>query len=87
MRLEKKTAIKATTHGMRSYYVNVRRSQGAADSEIALEIGHSSNHQIFETYGEVLPIKIGWKPDGHPAWERFQDEEIISRPKFKTRGL
>lgn len=60
---------KRTTHGMRSYYVNVRRSQGEIDAKIALEIGHRSTNLIVSTYGEVLPVKIGWEPEGKKAWE------------------
>lgn len=60
-----------TVHGLRSYFVNVLRSQGKADWQIALQIGHKSGGRlIVETYGEVLPIKIDWMPEGEPAWAR-----------------
>lgn len=61
-----------TVHGLRSYFVNVLRSQGMADWQIALQIGHKSGGKlIVETYGEVLPVKIGWMPEGPPAWDLF----------------
>lgn len=80
--IHKATGKDRTSHGLRSYYVNVRRSQGATDAEIALEIGHKTTKLIVETYGEILPIKIGWRPDGPPAWERFADRKAIARPAF-----
>ena len=61
---------KRTVHGLRSYFVNVLRSQGMPDWQIALQIGHKSGGRlIVETYGEVLPIKIEWMPDEKRAWE------------------
>jgi len=56
-------------HGLRSYYVNVLRSNGVMDSEIALRIGHRSGGRlIVDVYGEVLPHSISFMPDSHPAW-------------------
>lgn len=59
-----------TAHGLRSYFVNVLRSQGMPDWLIALQIGHKTGGQlIVETYGEVLPVKIGWVPQKEAqAW-------------------
>ena len=51
-------------HGLRSYYVNVLRSQGLMDSEIALRIGHRSGGKlIVDVYGEVLPLPISFLPE------------------------
>lgn len=63
-----------TAHGLRSYFVNVLRSQGMADWQIALQIGHKTGGQlIVETYGEVLPVRIDWMPDTVcPAWSVFE---------------
>lgn len=61
-----------TAHGLRSYFVNVLRSRGVSDPEIALRIGHKSGGKlIVETYGEKLPIKLDWLPETNPAWKRF----------------
>lgn len=59
-----------TSHGLRSYFVNVLRSQSKTDAEIALRIGHKSGGKlIVEVYGEILPYKLGWLPEnGEPAW-------------------
>ena len=58
-----------TVHGLRSYFVNVLRSKGWSDWQIALQIGHKSGGRlIVETYGEVLPVKTDWMPEGDPAW-------------------
>ena len=51
-------------HGLRSYFVNVLRSQGIMDAEIALQIGHRSGGKlIVEVYGEVLPHPISFLPE------------------------
>jgi integrase len=61
---------KRTSHGMRSYYVNVRRSMGWSDEKIALHIGHTTRGKlIVEVYGEGLDYKLDWLPsNGIPAW-------------------
>lgn len=63
-----------TSHGLRSYYVNVLRSQGKLDAEIALRIGHRTGGRlIVQVYGEILPYKLGWLPEeGEPAWEVWE---------------
>ena len=75
---------KRTAHGLRSYYVNVLRSKGVADSEIALRIGHkTAGKLIVETYGEILPIKLEWvstKKD--PAWIHGNMPSAIAQPVF-----
>jgi integrase len=43
------------SHGLRSFYVTVRRSQGASDAQIAAEIGITSVKLIRETYGDIPP--------------------------------
>jgi integrase len=72
-----------TPHGARAFFVTVRRSQGAPDSQIALEIGHTSGGSTLSAvYGGVPPEwvrgggpKMSWLP-GQPAWsdllERLQ---------------
>jgi hypothetical protein len=66
---------------MRSYFVNVLRSDKDADgipkmpdSEIALRIGHKSGGKlIVQVYGEVLPNKLTWLPEKKEdvAWRHF----------------
>lgn len=62
-----------TSHGLRSYYVNVLRSHGKLDAEIALRIGHRTGGKlIVQVYGEILPSKISWLPEAsEPAWVKF----------------
>jgi len=59
-----------TAHGLRSFYVTCRRSQGASDAQIALEMGHlSGGREIVRTYGDATPEKVHWMPsEGDPAW-------------------
>jgi integrase len=62
-----------TSHGLRSYYVNVLRSDGLADYEIALRIGQKSGgRMIVDVYGERRPGKLLWLPEGQPAWKVFE---------------
>ena len=83
-RISREIGAHRSTHGLRSYYVNVLRSQGVPDSEIALRIGHKSGgHLIVDTYGEILPIKIGWRPEGSaPSWEDYATATPIAEPSF-----
>lgn len=59
-----------TAHGLRSFYVTVRRGQGASDAQIALETGQiSGGREIVKTYGDAKPVKLSWMPtEGEPAW-------------------
>lgn len=61
-------------HGLRSYFVNVLRSQGVMDAEIALRIGHRSGGRlIVDVYGEVLPRAITFIPHNKPDWVTVQN--------------
>jgi integrase len=62
-------------HGLRAFYVTVRRSQGISDAQIAAEIGDASGAQIIaQVYGAVPPnwrgkAELTWLPAaGNPAW-------------------
>jgi integrase len=68
-----------TSHGLRAYYVTVRRSQGISDAQIAAEIGDRTGASIISrVYGEVPPNWQGmegmtWCPKDKPAaWEVFE---------------
>ena len=59
-----KLKLKLTSHGMRAFYVLIRRSQGASDEQIAPEIGHTSNGLcIKKTYGSAPD---SWRNGGAP---------------------
>ena len=77
-RLKSKGLIsrKITPHGGRAFFVTVRRSHGGTDSQIALEIGHTSGGSTLSAvYGGVPPDwirgggpQMAWLPSGAPAW-------------------
>lgn len=62
-----------TSHGLRAFYVTVRRSLGISDGQIAAEIGDVSGAPIIiSTYGAIPPNWAGraglsWTPQ-EPAW-------------------
>jgi integrase len=64
---------KWTSHGMRSLYVTIRRSQGISDAQIAGEIGDRTVSLISTTYGDRPPNWAGgevlsFEPVAY-AWE------------------
>jgi integrase len=77
-----------TSHGFRSFYVTVRRSQGIADAQIAAEIGDKSGAAIItQTYGAIPPNWRGggkaltWMPDkAEPAWKFFEERKRDCMP-------
>ena len=70
---------KITSHGLRAYYVLVRRSQGISDTQIAWEINHVGGVGTLEkSYGGVpqhwrdgKAPQLTWLPTGAPAWARL----------------
>lgn len=82
-----------TSHGLRSYHVNVLRSDRdqdgrpkLSDAEIALRIGHKSGGKlIVETYGDGdLSDRLSFLPEKQPlAWSKF----IKGRPIQLDLGL
>lgn len=73
--LKRITKAHRTSHGLRAYYVTVRRSQDASDAQAADEIGNKSGAAIIvSTYGAVPPNwrgseALSWMPTkGEPAW-------------------
>lgn len=77
---KKLTRKKFTSHGGRAFYVLVRRSQGAQDSQIAWEINHKGTRTLEEVYGGVPESwRLGkgpnysWIPkNGKPAWAKIK---------------
>ncbi|MEW6304407.1 MAG: hypothetical protein AB1705_13095 [Verrucomicrobiota bacterium] len=78
-----------TSHGFRSYYVNVLRSQGKPDAEIALKIGQkTAGKLIVEVYGEVLPYKLSWLPATvDPAWKTWLEGRPAPAPVYEQLDL
>ncbi len=91
LRQKRKTlGRKITSHGLRAFFVTIRRSHGIPDNQIAWEIGHTSGGQtLAAVYGGVPPHwlvgegpKMSWLPTGKPAWEKRwpQDGGKITLP-------
>ena len=67
---------KITSHGMRGFYVLVRRSWRIGDPQIAWEINQTGGVQTLQqSYGGIPPHwlqgkgpKLKWLPKGKPAW-------------------
>lgn len=83
-----------TSHGLRSYYVTVRRSQGVLDSQIAAEIGDRTGAPIVvSTYGAIPPNwqgreGIGWMPEkSPPAWALFGLHTVRHTNKRRLRPV
>jgi integrase len=70
-----------TPHGLRSFYVTKRRSDGAPDAVIAGEIGDKTVSLMQSTYGDrpdnwTGGTALSWLPSvGLPAWQRWQAAE------------
>lgn len=64
-----------TAHGLRSFYVTCRRSEGMSDAQIALETGQiSGGREIVRTYGDATPRKVSWLPESRkPVWELYEN--------------
>jgi integrase len=81
-----------TSHGLRAWYVTVRRSCDISDAQIAYEIGHSSGGgTLAEVYGGVPPSwreeggpKMAWLP-AEPAWRMFWKEDVVVIPALAPK--
>jgi integrase len=66
-----------TGHGLRAFYVTVRRSAGISDGQVAAEIGDKTSSLISTTYGQIPPgwrggPDLSWRPANDPPfWEVF----------------
>ena len=95
-RICKERERKIEPHGLRVFYVTVRRSWAIADNQIAYEIGHSSGGSKLESvYGGVPPHwrtgegpKMSWLPTNEkPAWEVLkldEKDESVATPAPTT---
>lgn len=78
------------SHGMRAWYVLVRRSQGASDAQIAHEMGHTSGGAcITSTYGGVpdewrrgegphmkwVPTQFAWEELQKNGWKFSKEDQ------------
>lgn len=81
-----------TSHGLRAWYVTVRRSHDIPDAQIAYEIGHTSGGgTLAEVYGGIPPNwreeggpKMAWLPQ-EPAWRMFWPEDINVIPALAAQ--
>ena len=75
----RRVSDRVTSHGLRSYFVNVLRSQEMTDAEIALRIGHKSGGRlIVDVYGSFLARPISYRPLDRPAaWFRSSPGSIL----------
>jgi hypothetical protein len=74
---------KITSHGLRAFYVLVRRSQGISDGQIAAEIGDRTISLIETTYGSLPENwrggnQVSFMPKGKPAWDSIIHSVIQS---------
>ena len=81
-------ARKLTSHGLRAWYVTVRRSHDVSDAQIAYEIGHTSGGRtLAEVYGGIPSNwledggpKMSWLPK-EPAWTTLGYDEMKIVPE------
>lgn len=75
-RIRPRLPRKITSHGFRAFFVTVRRSHGILDSQIAIEVGHTSGGAtLVEVYGGTPPHwlsgdgpKMSWLTKKSLAW-------------------
>jgi hypothetical protein len=85
---------KFISHGMRAFYVLVRRSNGVLDSQIAWEINHVGGVTTLEkVYGGVPPHwangkgpRLSWTPRRKPAWESIKTVEPERQKRRNVAG-
>jgi hypothetical protein len=72
-----------TSHGMRSFYVWARRSQGAGDPRIAYELNQIGGVKTLEqVYGRIPAhweeggvVPWSWLPTGKFAWDVLNEKQ------------
>jgi integrase len=75
--------IRSSPHGLRSFFVTKRRSDGVSDVQIAAEIGDRTVALISQTYGDVPPNWFGKKQlsfypsEGEPAWVQMSTQPNV----------
>lgn len=70
-------------HGMRAYYVAVRRAEGILDAQIGAELGQSGGERLVRsTYGDPTGIlgdhRLDWMPAGTPPCWSVLDAETTN---------
>lgn len=80
-------------HGMRSFYVTKRRSDGASDPQIAAEIGDKTVDIIPRTYGDrpkvwTGGVKLSWLPSkGKPSWLKWKESRKSPSAKHSKNTM
>lgn len=66
-----------TSHGLRSFFVNVLRTHRVPDTEVALRIGQkTAGKLIVNTYGKIPAGLLSWLPsESRPAWSHFSGDD------------
>ena len=90
LRMHKNGFKKLISHGMRAFYVTVRRSHGMTDPQIAFEIGHTSGGAtLAAVYGGVPPHwmdgdgpQMSWLPTGCKAMSHSEQSANTARMFF-----
>jgi integrase len=82
-----------TSHGLRAFYVTMRRSEGISDAQIADELGDKTGAAIVtSTYGAVPPNwrgseALSWLPKGKPAWTvlKLPENLLVYAPVYRGK--
>jgi len=70
-----------TSHGLRSFYVTLKRSQGMANEQVACLIGDKTSSLIESVYGSLPAVWSGGDPlsftpkNGPKAWETAVEQQ------------
>jgi len=78
-----------TSHGLRSFFVNVLRTHRVPDPEVALRIGQKTAGQlIVNVYGKIPPYVVTWLPSTtKPAWAVWTGEADALQAEQLTLDL
>ncbi len=72
-------------HGLRAFYVTMRRSHGIPDNQISYEIGHTSGGRtLVQVYGGAPPH---WQEGGGPKWSWLPKENRAWDAIRKSSGM
>lgn len=82
--IRKKLKRVIKSHGMRAFYVLIRRSQGASDEQIADEIGHESNGLCIKTTYGGSPEE--WRTGKAPNFSWLPTTAPLAWAKLESNG-